>query len=70
MQITGKYEQDQNFTTVYTEDTLYTVARSTGDWSSVKIGDRMANGYALTPDLFRQWKAECTEEGTFHLSEN
>ena len=70
MQITGKYEQDQNFTTVYTEDTLYTVARSTGDWSSVKIGDRMANGHVLTPDLFQQWKAECTEEGTFNLPEN
>ena len=70
MTVTGKFSRDDNFTTIYTETTMYQVARSTGDWSSVKIGSRMANGYVLTPDLFQQWKSECTEEGTFHLSEN
>lgn len=70
MTVTGKFTRDDNFTTIYTADTMYTVARSTGDWGCVKVGGRMANGYALTPDIFQQWKAECTEEGTFHLSEN
>lgn len=70
MTVTGKFTRDDNFTTIYTVDTMYTVARSTGDWSSVKIGDCMANGYTLTPDLFQQWKSECTKEGTFNLSEN
>lgn len=31
MTIKGKYIQDQNFTTVYTEDTLYTLARNSSD---------------------------------------
>lgn len=70
MTVTGKFSRDDNFTTIYTETTMYQIARSTGDWSSVKIGGRMANGGILTPDLFQQWKAECTEEGTFRLSEN
>ena len=30
MTITGAYKKDQNFTTIYTEDTLYTIARNTG----------------------------------------
>lgn len=33
MTITGAYKKDANFTTVYTEDTLYTIARNTGEWS-------------------------------------
>lgn len=70
MTITGKFSRDDNFTTIYTADTMYQVARSTGDWASVKIGGRMANGYILTPDLFQQWKAKCIKEGTFNLSEN
>ena len=33
MTITGAYKKDQNFTPIYTEDTLYTIARNTGEWS-------------------------------------
>lgn len=70
MTVTGKFSRDDNFTTIYTETTMYQIARSTGDWSSVKIGSRTASGFILTPEIFQQWKAECTEEGTFNLSEN
>lgn len=69
MTITGKYEQDQNFTTVYTEDTLYTIARNTGSWSFRKVGEKLAFSGILTPELFKEWKSECTKEGTFELSE-
>ena len=69
MLIKGRYEQDQNFTTVYTEDTMYHIARNTGSWSSRKVGEELAFSGILTPELFAKWKAECTEEGTFNLSE-
>lgn len=70
MQITGKYIQDQNFTTVYTEDTLYTLARNSSDWRCVKVGNRLATGHILDRETFEKWKSECTKEGTFELSEN
>lgn len=69
MTITGVYKKDANFTTVYTEDTIYTIARNTGEWSYRKIGDWLACGGKLTPEIFQEWKAECTETGTFELSE-
>lgn len=69
MTITGTYKKDQNFTTVYTEDTLYTIARNTGEWSYRKIDDWLACRGKLTPEIFRELKAECTETGTFNLKE-
>lgn len=69
MTITGKFEKDANFTTIYTADTMYQIARN-GDWGSVKVGNRTASGFILTPEFFKQWKAECAEEGTFNLSED
>lgn len=69
MLINGRYEKDDNFTYVYTENTLYTIARNTGEWNSVKIGDRTANGNVLTKETFEAWKSECEKEGEFELSE-
>lgn len=69
MLIKGRYEQDQNFTTVYTEDTMYQIARNTGSWSSRKVGEELAFSGILTPELLAKWKGECTKEGTFNLSE-
>ena len=70
MTIKGKYIQDQNFTTVYTEDTLYTLARNSSDWGCVKIGERTATGQILDRETFEKWKSKCTKEGTFELSED
>lgn len=69
MTITGKYEKDSNFTTVYTENAMYTIARNTGDWNCVKIGERMASGHILTKEIFEAWKSECEKWGEFELSE-
>nr|DAZ45971.1 MAG TPA: protein of unknown function (DUF1874) [Caudoviricetes sp.] len=48
---------------------MYQIACNTGDWSYVKVNDRLPDGHILTPELFQEWKAECTETGTFELSE-
>ena len=69
MLIKGKYKRDSNFTEIYTENTMYTIARNTGDWGCVKIGERMASGRILTKETFEAWKSECEKWGEFELSE-
>lgn len=68
MLIKGKYRKDDNFTEIYTEDTLYTIARNTGEWNSVKVGERMASGHILTKETFETWKSECEKESEFELA--
>ena len=67
--ITGKFEKDNNFITVYCDNTIYTIAKNTGDWACVKVGERTATGQILTQEAFDKWASECTEVGTFELSE-
>lgn len=69
MKIKGKYKTDDNFISVYTENTLYTLAHNSSDWGCVKVGERSATGHILNRETFEKWKAECTKEGTFELSE-
>ena len=67
--IKGKYKTDQNFTTVYCDDTIYTIARNTGDWGSVEVGQTTATGHIITQEIYDRWASECESEGTFELSE-
>ena len=67
MTITGKYERDSNFTTVYMDDAMYTIARKTGEWRCLKIGDTSATGHVLTQKRFEELKSSCEKEGTFNL---
>ena len=66
--IKGKYSTDSNFITVYTGDTMYTIARNTSDWGCIKVGDRTFSGEILTQETFNSWKSECQKEGTFELA--
>lgn len=68
MKVFGRYETDTNFTTVYCDNTIYTIARSTGDWSCVGVGQRTATGHILTQEVYDEWKSTCKKEGTFVLS--
>lgn len=68
MTIKGKYTTDSNFTTVYTEDTVYTLARNSSDWGCIKVGDMTATGHILDRKSFEKMKLECTKEGTFTLA--
>ena len=67
--ITGKFEKDSNFINVYFDNAIYTIAKNTGDWACVKVGERTATGQVLTQEAFDKWASECTEVGTFELSE-
>lgn len=65
--INGIYKTDNNFITVYADNRMYTIARSTGDWASVAVGQRMANGFVFTQEIYDQWSSECTQMGTFEI---
>ena len=65
--ITGSFKKDSNFTTIYCNNVIYTIARNTGDWSCIKVGERTATGHILTQEIYDKWVSECTEVGTFEL---
>lgn len=67
MKITGKYEKDDNFTTVYSNNTIYTIARSTGDWGCIKVGEITHTGHVLTQETYNEFEAKCQKEGIFEL---
>lgn len=63
--IKGKYEKDNNFTTIYCNNTIYTIARN-GKWGCKKVGENTGFG-KLTQEIYDKWESECTKEGTFVL---
>ena len=67
MKITGYYTKGQNFIDIYTCDSIYTIARNTGDYSHRKVGDFLANGFLLTKEVLDELKSQCTKYGTFDL---
>lgn len=68
MKVKGRYMRDHNFTTIYTGDRVYTVARATGEWSSVGVGERTYMGNVLTQERYNAMEADCHQEGEFELS--
>jgi hypothetical protein len=68
MKITGKYSKDQNFTTIYSNNVMYTIARNTGDWRSRAVGDDTGYGI-LTQELYDKWESECKNSATFELED-
>ena len=69
MTVTGKYERDNNFTTVYANNCIYTIARNTGDWGCLPVGGTAFVGGKLTQERYNELAAACSDEGTFELSE-
>ena len=67
MIIKGKYEVDSNFTTVYSNNTIYTIARNTGEWGCVSVGQMTAMGLVLTQEAYDKLSSECEKEGVFEL---
>lgn len=69
MEVTGKYERDQNFTRVYSNNTIYEIARNSGEWGALKVGERDHQGNVLTLEQFKEWESACEKVGTFDLKE-
>lgn len=70
MTITGKYEKDQNFTRVYSDNTIYEIARNSGEWATLKVGEpEHTSGKVLTLELYKEMESACEKSGTFELRE-
>ena len=67
MRVTGKYEKDQNFIRVYSNNTVYTSARNSGEWGALKVGECDRQGNVLTLEQFKEWENACEKTGTFVL---
>lgn len=66
MRIEGRYTKDSNFTTVFCNNTMYTIARG-GDWGSISVGDRSASGPILTQADYDRFESEADNFGIFLL---
>lgn len=62
MRITGRTGEDRNYVYVYTEDTVWTKAKATGQWGSRKVGEC---GYDRKSHEFN--KNQCTQSGAFDI---
>ena len=69
MKVIGKFEQDRNFTRVYSSNTVYEIARNSGEWSALKVGEHDRQGNVLTLEQFKAWENACEKVGTFDLKE-
>lgn len=64
MTITGKYNVDNNFITVFENDTYYCLPRNNhSTWGSAKVGERISRA------MYDRYESECTQTGTFELSD-
>ena len=59
--------EDENFITVFLDDTMYQIAKNSGEWAYRSVGSELANGVKLTKELFDSWKDECKNRGRFVL---
>ncbi len=69
MKVIGKFEQDRNFTRVYSSNTVYEIARNSGEWSVLKVGEHDRQGNVLTLEQFKAWENACEKVGSFDLKE-
>lgn len=69
MRVSGKYEKSKNFTRVYSNNTVYEIARNSGEWSVLKVGECDRQGNKLTLEQFKEWESACGKTGTFDLKE-
>ena len=65
--ITGKMKIARDTITIYSDGNIYGLSRHSNDWGSNCIGG-YAPGGKITTKLYRQWESECTETGTFILT--
>ncbi len=70
MKITGKYTQDDDFVSIFSDDTMYTIDKGTLELETYCIGDTLPSGDTLTQDLFDARKSQCTNEGDFVLQDD
>lgn len=67
MTIKGHFETDDNFSTVYSDGKIYTIAKN-GEWGFIPIGGRDIAGNVLTRTEYNKRLQACDRFGTFELN--
>ena len=67
MIIKGRYKKDDNFTTIYANNCIYTIARNSGEYACLRVGQCAYIGGELTQERYNELENKCTQEGTFEL---
>jgi hypothetical protein len=70
MTITGRFEADSNFITVYADNTIYTFPLNSREWGCLEVPGYAACGGLVTLDLYHKWESECAETGTFEVGDH
>ena len=69
MQIQGNYFTDDNFTTVFVGETIYTIPHNApSEWGCISIGESLPYGGKLTHEQFAEGLERADRVGTFTLS--
>lgn len=61
------FEWDNNFTYIYANNRIYTIARNTGRWASRGVGELTGSGQLITQEAFNKLAERCSEKGNFTL---
>ena len=69
MTVHGKYKFGENFVNIFSDNTMYLIARNSYDWIRVNVGETFANGQPFTKADYDRMEAECDKEGTFEIYE-
>lgn len=67
--INGKIKSNRDTITVYSDGNIYGLSRHSSDWGSNHISG-YAPGGKITAELYQRWENECTEVGTFVLTDS
>lgn len=70
MKISGKYTQDDDFVTIFSDDTMYTIDKGTLDCGTWHIGDVLPTGDVLTREAFDARREQCLDAGDFVLQDD
>lgn len=68
MTIYGKYTIDTNWIIMFCDNTIYTVARNSGDWGSITVGETAYVGGILTQEAYNEMASKADKVGTIVLN--
>lgn len=66
-----KYDRDENFTTYFSNNAIYTFSNYNypNSWACVHVGEQTATGHRLTQEIYDSWESNAEFEGEFDLDE-
>lgn len=68
MTVFGVYTIDENWVTMFSDNTIYTIARNGGEWGSIAVGDVAAGGGILTQEAYNEMASKAERVGTIVLN--